>query len=658
MAGQQGVRAGRAFVELYSNDSKLTKGLKLAQRKLAAFGKQVTTLGKSLVKTASLAAAPLALSLKIGAQFEDQMSKIKAVTAGTEAEFTKLNETAKELGRTTSFTASAVAEAMVELGRAGFSRSEIDKAIAGILSLSRATDTEVPEAAAIAGAALRQFGMEAEDMGQVVDVLTATANGSAQTLADLGEALRPVGPIAAEAGESIEEVNAAIGVLANNGIKGSLAGNSLARAYKNLSDETKQGALRDLGVEAVDSAGNLRPLATIISELGEKTKDFGTAAKLASFETLFGRGQAAALKLAGSGAVFEDLLKSIQESSGLAAKTAEEMDNNLGGAFRKLQSAAEGVAIAISTKLSGSATGLIDKITEVLGSVTEWIMANGETVKSIAALILKVGAAGAGLVVFGKIASVLSVAMGALLSPVTLVVTALAAIAAAAYKVEQETGALSDIFNAMLPTIEKVGSALKVHLIDILNGMAVALAEVVETVELLIAAYDKLAGIQNNFLENNQGAIPGGIVGMMAEGEANQKIIEMGRSGKPLGKGGKPASVKFGSSPPGATTPQSGSNPIASIFRAADEAIKQGALAEATKAAGRLAGGLNTAMRGPQINAVGEGGTLSSMSQLQFSNFAGNAKDDVSDGDRHIVTKLGAKLDKVKDALDNWGVLG
>ena len=217
----------------------------------------------------------------------------------------------------------------------------------------------------------------------------------------------------------------------------------------------------------------------------------------------------------------------------------------------------------------------------------------------------------------------------------------------------------------MLPIIEKVGGALKTGFLAILDLVAAALAEVVETVDLLIAALEQLAGIEHTFLEDNQDAIPGGIAGMMAEGEAKQKVIDMGRSGKPLGKPNKTKDTQFGSSPEPepseqepVDTPKSGSNPIASIFRAADEAIKSGALEKATEAAGRLAGGLKAAVSGHKVNAVGQGGTMSSMSQLQFSNFAGNAKDDVSEGDKLIVIRLGAKLDKVKDALDEWGILG
>ena len=143
------------------------------------------------------------------AGFDARTRQVRAVTGAPEAHFQSLREEAKRLGRTTSFTAGQVAEAMTELGRAGFKPEAILSSTEAVLALARATSTELPRATEIAGAALRGFALPVDQMARVTDVLTATANGSAQTLDDLAEAMKPVAPIAVQAGRSIEETAAA-----------------------------------------------------------------------------------------------------------------------------------------------------------------------------------------------------------------------------------------------------------------------------------------------------------------------------------------------------------------------------------------------------------------------------------------------------------------
>ena len=165
-------------------------------------------------------AAPLVMAARSFAGFDDSMRLVQAVTQATDADFKALTKTAQRLGRDTSYTAQQAADAMVSLGRMGFSPTEIQASIDAVLNLARSTGTELAEAGDIAANSMRIFGIEASQMSDVADVLTVTANSSAQTLIDLFEALKMGGPQAAAAGESIRETSAAIAVLANMGIKG------------------------------------------------------------------------------------------------------------------------------------------------------------------------------------------------------------------------------------------------------------------------------------------------------------------------------------------------------------------------------------------------------------------------------------------------------
>lgn len=444
MPNTSGIRAGRAFVELGVSD-RLTAGLRKAQRRLQAFGDRVRAVGARLTAISAGIGTGFVISTRIFAGFDDRMRVVRAVTGATEQQFESLREEAKRLGRTTSFTAGQVADAMTELGRAGFDPQAILDSTESVLALARATDTELPRATEIAGAALRGFSIPATEMGRVSDVLTATANKSAQTLEDLFEAFKPVAPLAVETGESIEDVAAAIGILANNGIKGSLAGNALARAYKNLSNEARQSELRRIGVEAVDASGNLRPLADILNDLAKATQGLGSAERLAIFETLFGRGQAAALKLASSAQAFDVLRDEIRRSAGIAVQTADQMDAGIGGAFRRLLSAAEGIAIAIGEAIEQPVRRAADALSKIAGWITMVVNRNRELIATIAkvtAIVFGVGlalvVAGAAIVglgaVFGSLATivagvgaaigVIGSVLGALLSPIGLVVAA------------------------------------------------------------------------------------------------------------------------------------------------------------------------------------------------------------------------------------------
>jgi len=490
MASARGIRAGAAYIELYANDNRLVRGLNRAQKRLKAFGSSVQRIGARLTGIGTGIAAGFAISTRVFAGFDDRMRQVRAVTGATEAQFQSLREEAKRLGRTTSFTAGQVAEAMTELGRAGFKPEAILSSTEAVLALARATSTELPRATEIAGAALRGFVLPVDQMARVTDVLTATANGSAQTLEDMFEALKPVAPIAAEAGASIEETAAAIAVLANNGIKGSLAGNAIARAYKNLANKAKQAELRKFGVEAVDAQGNLRPLADIINDLAKATKGLGSAERLAIFETLFGRGQAAALKLASSAEAFDELQDQITNSAGLAVKTAEEMDAGIGGSFRKLLSAVEGIAIAIGEAIQKPVRKAADAITKIAGWITTLINQNRQlvvTILKVTAVVIGIGialvVAGVAIValgaVFGSLAAIITgvgaaigimgTVLAALLSPIGLVVAAVVGIGAA---ILHTSGAGAEALNWLGQQFGK----LRATVTKVMGGMADALA--------------------------------------------------------------------------------------------------------------------------------------------------------------------------------------
>lgn len=414
MASRSGIEAGRAFVRMFLHDEELNAQLKGVQNRMRAVGASMQRIGAETLRMGSVMLLPFVAALAVFVPFSDRMKEVQAVTQATAAEFDRLNEKAKTLGRTTSFTASQVAAAMAELGRAGFDPTAIEAATEHTLNLARASGTELPRAAEIMASTLSQFGKTAEDSQEVADTLTATVNSSAQGMEDLAEAMKPVAPIAFEAGASLQETAAAIGILANNGIRGSLAGTALARAYKNLATDNIRKKVEGLGVAVADAAGDMRPMSAIIEDIARQTDDLGNADRLAIFEELFGRGSAAALKLAGAaGGAFNDLQSDIEGWENAAADVAQQMDSGIGGSLRRMLSAVEGVAIALGEAVEGPVADLAEKITNVSGSMSTFISQNKTLVTILGAAGLALVSIGGALIAVGGIIKVVVFAIGA-----------------------------------------------------------------------------------------------------------------------------------------------------------------------------------------------------------------------------------------------------
>ena len=415
MSATANIKAGRAYVEVTADSSKLRKSLGEAQAQLRSFSKSCTAMGREMLALGGAMSLPFALAERSFAGFDDRMRLVQAVTNSTGEAFESLTKTAQRLGRETSFTAQQVADAMVALGRMGFDRTEIEASISSVLNLSRATGTELAESADIAANSMRIFGLEASKMSQVSDILTATANGSAQTLTDLFEGLKMAGPQAAAAGESLDELCAALGVMANMGVKGSLAGTALRKAYVQFADVKVQKTLREVGVEATDANGNLRKMAEVMRDIAVATKKLPTADRLAFMKDVFDvRGMMSGMSLTKDIGELDEFLAKLKDVSGQADATAKAMDAGIGGSFRLFQSAVEGAMNATGEALNSTIKPMVERITAVINSFTKWIEANKGLVASIAVTAGSIAALGAALLTIGTVSRVLSTGIGAL----------------------------------------------------------------------------------------------------------------------------------------------------------------------------------------------------------------------------------------------------
>jgi TP901 family phage tail tape measure protein len=411
MPPTQSIRAGKAYVEMYSDNRQLDRSLAAAQKRIRAFGASVDMIGRRMAAAGAVMTAPFVLATKIFSDFDDQMRTVQAVTEASGQQFDMLTEKAKELGRTMSYTASQVAATMVELGRAGFNPQQIDDAIESVMNLARATGTELPTSANIAAATLRAFELEASEMGRVADVLTATANKSAQTLEDLGEAMKYAAPVAASYGLTLEETSKILGALANFSIRGSMAGTTMKQVLLQLAKEDIRQRLAELGVAVTDVSGNLLNASDVLKNLGQAITDIPPADRLTLLNDLFGqRAVAGGIKL--TTANFLELNDAIDHADGTAARAAATMDSGIGGAFRRLMSAVEGVAIAVGDALAPTIARLAEFLTNVASRAAEWIARNKAAAVAAAEFAATITLLGTAMIAVGSTMKLVAFAMG------------------------------------------------------------------------------------------------------------------------------------------------------------------------------------------------------------------------------------------------------
>ena len=434
MPAAQGIRAGKAYVELFSDNTKLVRGLRSAERKLKAFGGSVRQIGAKLAGLGGLLAAPLATSVKIFAGFADKMAEVRAMTGASNEQFAKLEATAKKLGATTSFTASQIAEGMKFLGMAGFNTEQVLAGIPAVLNLARAGAIDLGIAADIASDVGSAFGLAADQIGHIADTMAVTASSANTSIEMMGETLKYAAPLAKAAGQSLEDTAVAIGALGNSGIKASSAGTDLALIMKKIGGEART-ALGKLGVQSVDAEGNIRSVLDVMQDLGTATSGMSDSQRLAFFGNTFDRAAKSAIILADAGQSLDDLRSKIGKADGSAADMAATMDDNVGGAFRQFQSAVEGIAIAVGESLAPIIREWASGLTNLAGLITNVVTQNRELFATIAkgvaiaiavgAALITVGVAVSGLGSVMGLATTASTGVGAVLGTITGLLTAM-----------------------------------------------------------------------------------------------------------------------------------------------------------------------------------------------------------------------------------------
>lgn len=348
-------------------------GLSQTSGKLGKVMKTGLKVG-ALAGAAAIAAGGAAAIKAVGkyAEFEQAIANTGAVSNASAQQLANLSDSAKEMGRTTKFTAKESADAMSFLAMAGFKVEETIGALPGVLQLAAAGNMDLASTADIASNILTGYGKGVEELGQVNDVLVGTLTKTNTNLTQLGDAMKYAAPVAKSAGVQFETAAAAIGLMGNAGIQGSMAGTSLRGAISKLLLPTDKAAeaMQNLGMNALDSSGKLLPFEEIVRQLEE------TGASTADMMQIFGlrAGPAmAALVSQGSDALIE-LTKELENSGGLAGEIADKQLDTLQGSMTLLKSAVDGAFIALGEGLAPAIRKFADFLTQsVVPAVTEFM---------------------------------------------------------------------------------------------------------------------------------------------------------------------------------------------------------------------------------------------------------------------------------------------
>lgn len=442
------------IAKIQANVSDFQRGLASAKTSLESFqkqtggtfervGKTMQSVGKSLTKGVTLPLLAVgAYATKTGAEFESAMSKVSALSGATGKDLSMLEKAAREMGRTTRYGSTEAANALSYMSLAGWDTQQMVKGLKPVLNLASAGQMDLAQASDIVTDMMSMFGLEAEQAGRATDVFAVAQANSNTTVSQLGEALKKSGSAAAAAGQSLEDTSAVLGVLANNGIKGSEAGTALNAMFRDLQAAAVDGkvAIGDTSVAVYDANGNMRSMVDIIADVEKATEGMTQEQKHNALASIFQQRSLKGMNTllnSGSGEL-KKLQGELNNSTGAAQTMADEMDNNLKGSFMKLKSAVEDIGIAISQMTSGPLKAIVDwakdlalKFQELSPHAQQLIVIFGAVAAAIGPLLWIFGSIVQKIPFIIKGFKLLGLAFGAITSPVGIVIAGITAVVGA-----------------------------------------------------------------------------------------------------------------------------------------------------------------------------------------------------------------------------------
>lgn len=498
-------------------------------------------------------------SIQTGMSFDSAMSQVAATMGLTANDIGDLTACAKEMGATTSFSATQAAEGLNYMALAGYSSEDAIATLPTVLNLAAAGTMDLGTASDMVTDAQTALGLSLEETTVMVDQMAQTSSKSNTSVQQLGDAILTVGGTAKNLSGGVTEMNTVLGLLADNGIKGSEAGTHLRNMILSLTapTDTAAAALADLGVSATDAEGNMRPLEDVMGDFNKAFEDMTAEEKTQALNKIFNKTDLAAVNALLDTSVerWDQLGSSIEDSAGAAEKMAQTQLDNLAGDMTLLESATEGVQIELAAGATPALREMVQTGSEGLSKMAEQLRNGdiaagfetlGQTAGNVAASFLNAlpSFIDAGMKMIGGflqgIGEAMPTVIPALVSGLVGMVSAIieniplfinaalqiviglaqGLIQAIPALVEAIPQLLTSIIDALLQSIPVIIEAG----IQLFTGLVQAIPEVV--VAIAAAIPEIVIAIVTALLENIPALVEGGIQLFMALVEAVPLIIE------------------------------------------------------------------------------------------------------------------------------------
>lgn len=404
--------------------------------------------------------------------FEASMSNVEALSGATGEELTALSDKAKEMGATTKFTAGESADALSYMALAGWDTQSMLEGISPVLNLAAAANMDLAQASDIVTDYLTAFGLKASDTTHFVDVMAYAMAHSNTDVIQLGEAYKACASTATSLGYSVEETTAVLATMANAGVKGGEAGTALNAIFTRLATNTKEcgDTLAEYGVQIYDAHGNMQSLSSILTgmagiwntltdqEQANLAKVIAGTNQYSKLQTIMAGCSEAAAE---GGQSFADYTAALNDCAGSADKMAGTMLDNMNGRLTLMQSAADGLKIAIGEDLTPVMSDLYDVGAEVLGWMQGFVEENPGVVKGVAAGTVTLGGFLAVLTAVTTAIKVGSTAMGLFTATLGPAAPVLVGVALAGTALATVVAGLSGAADATVPSVKELTSAAR-----------------------------------------------------------------------------------------------------------------------------------------------------------------------------------------------------
>lgn len=311
-------------------------------------------------------------AIKSYADFEKEMSAVKAISGATGAEFDMLTEKARQMGADTKFSATESAQAFEYMAMAGWKTDDMMNGIEGVMNLAAASGEDLGRVSDIVTDALTAFGLKASDSAHFADVLAAAATSSNTNVGMMGETFKYVAPLAGALKYDVEDVATAIGVMANSGVKASEAGTSLRSIFTRLAKPPADAAkaLDALGISIKNDDGTIKPFMRTMEEMRDKFSTLTDDQKVQYAASIAGQEAMSGLLaiMNASEGDFEKVANAIDHANGSAEKMAKTRMDNLAGDIELVGGAWDQF---IQTIMKGGVSSGLRSIVQEVGSIMD-----------------------------------------------------------------------------------------------------------------------------------------------------------------------------------------------------------------------------------------------------------------------------------------------